>query len=107
MSGQERTAHPVSRPAGSPLPPIRPIPRPAQRPAVAEPFKRLPGRPPSCPEEVLSRVVALRERGATYAGICDELNRDGVPTPGGGRRWYPSHVSRLLHTRNAQRLLRT
>jgi hypothetical protein len=27
-----------------------------------------------------------------------------VPTPGGGKRWWPSHVHRLLDTYDAQAL---
>ncbi|MEU7002940.1 recombinase family protein [Nonomuraea sp. NPDC046570] len=66
---------------------------------------RLRGRPRACPDEVLRRVVALRQAGAIYADICAALNAEGVPTPGGGHRWWPSHICRLLRTRDAQRLL--
>jgi hypothetical protein len=60
------------------------------------------GRPRSCPDDVLSRVVELRANGARLVDVCDELNEDSVPTPGGGTRWYPSHVSRLLRTQDAR-----
>jgi DNA invertase Pin-like site-specific DNA recombinase len=59
------------------------------------------GRPRSCPDAVLERVVQLRARGALLTEIADDLNRDRVPTPGGGRRWYASHVCRLLRTQDA------
>ncbi|MBL7499871.1 recombinase family protein [Frankia sp. CNm7] len=49
--------------------------------------------------------MALRHEGAHLADICAGLNTDGVPTPGGGRRWWPSHVSRLLRTQDARHLL--
>jgi hypothetical protein len=50
---------------------------------------------------VLARVVTARVGGATLVEIADKLNADGVPTPGGGGRWYPSHLSRLLRTQDA------
>jgi hypothetical protein len=37
--------------------------------------------------------------------ICDTLNADGILTPGGGLRWWPSHVHRLLRTRDGRELL--
>ncbi len=63
------------------------------------------GRPRSCADEVLARVVAARARGKRLADIASALNADGVPTPGGGSRWYPSHVSRLLRTQDARQEL--
>ena len=54
------------------------------------------GRPSCCPLEVLDRVVRLRAAGSRLVDICSTLNDDGVKTPGGGQRWWPSHVSRLL-----------
>lgn len=60
------------------------------------------GRPRRCPDEILERVVVLRLQGALLREICDNLNAEGVRTPGGGPRWYPSHVSRLLYTIDAR-----
>jgi DNA invertase Pin-like site-specific DNA recombinase len=60
------------------------------------------GRPRACPDDVLDRVLALRATGARLIDICDALNTDAIPTPGGGARWYPSHVSRLLRTQDAR-----
>lgn len=62
------------------------------------------GRPRRCPVDVLIRVIELRVAGARLIDICNELNGDGVPTPGGGLRWYPSYVHRLLHTYDARLL---
>ena len=62
------------------------------------------GHPRRCPDNVLDRVVEERDAGARLADICERLNRDGVPTPAGGSRWYPSHLSRPLRTQDAQRL---
>ncbi len=57
------------------------------------------------PDHVLDRVVQLRVGGATLAEITAGLNEEGLPTPGGGPRWSRRHVSRLLHTKDAQRRL--
>ncbi|WP_158220322.1 recombinase family protein [Kineosporia sp. A_224] len=61
------------------------------------------GRPRRCPDDVLARVLQLRAGGARLVDIAAALNADGVPTPGGGARWWPSHVSRLLATQDATR----
>jgi hypothetical protein len=60
------------------------------------------GRPRCCPDDVLARVVLLRIKGARLRDICDVMNTERVPTPGGGKRWWPSHVHRLLETYDAQ-----
>ena len=67
--------------------------------------RRRVGRPRSCPLDVLTRVVSLRIEGARLQDICDTLNSEGVPTPGGGKHWWPSHVHRLLETCDAQALV--
>jgi hypothetical protein len=67
--------------------------------------RRLPGRPRSCPDDVLALVIGLRASGARLIDICDQLNAAGRATPGGGTRWWPSHIHRLLHTRDGSRLL--
>jgi hypothetical protein len=61
------------------------------------------GRPRRCPDEVLGRVIADRLAGARLIDICARLNADGIPTPAGAARWYPSHLSRLLRTQDARR----
>lgn len=80
----------------------------AQRIAEALAAKRASGtrlgRPRQCPDDVLTRVVSSRADGATLADIANRMNTGGFPTPGGGSRWYPSHVHRLLRTQDAQRL---
>jgi hypothetical protein len=63
------------------------------------------GRPRICPEETLPQVVSARARGARLIDIAEMLNAENVLTPGGGIRWYPSHVSRLLKTQDAQNLV--
>jgi hypothetical protein len=54
---------------------------------------------------VLALVVELRASGARLIDICDRLNSAGRLTPGGGTRWWPSHIHRLLNTRDGIRLL--
>ncbi|MEV6218617.1 recombinase family protein [Nocardia sp. NPDC051833] len=58
------------------------------------------GRPPRVPGSVVLRVVTMSRNGIGYRGICRVLDQEGVLTSAGNRRWYPSHVSRLLYTRN-------
>jgi len=60
------------------------------------------GGPRRCPDAVLDRVLQLRAAGARQAEIAEAMNEAGLPTPGGGTRWWPSHVSRLLQTQDAQ-----
>ena len=55
------------------------------------------GRPHGLPDDVMARVVAEREDGATYRAIADDLNTDGIPTPAGST-WYPATVARVLKT---------
>ncbi|WP_433755826.1 recombinase family protein [Nocardia sp. CA-135398] len=58
------------------------------------------GRPRLCPDDVVSKIVEMHRGGTGYRAICRVLNDSGIPTPAGRTRWYPSHVSRLLNTRN-------
>lgn len=71
---------------------------------VIAPSTRRPGRPRRCPLDVLVRVVELREAGVKLTEICNLLNAENIPTPGGGQWWWPSHVHRLLGTYDAQTL---
>lgn len=43
----------------------------------------------------IKRIVRERNKGATYGAIARDLTKRGVPTPGGGVRWYPSTVERI------------
>jgi hypothetical protein len=63
------------------------------------------GRPSCCPPAVLDLVVRLRLSGTHLEDIAGMLNQGGIVTPGGGRRWWASHVHRLLGTRAAQKLM--
>ncbi|NKZ93536.1 hypothetical protein GS966_27530, partial [Rhodococcus hoagii] len=63
---------------------------------------RRPGRPRCCPDDVLMQILVWRDAGWTFQRICDALNASAIATPGGGSRWYRSHLSRLLRTRSAR-----
>lgn len=65
------------------------------------------GRPSSCSPTLLAQIIMRRMEGARLSDICAELNSAGIATPGGGCRWWPSHLSRLLRTRAADRMRRT
>ena len=55
------------------------------------------GRPRTLPDSVRDRIRAMREDGDSLARIADALTDDGTPTAHGGRRWYPSTVSKVLN----------
>jgi len=50
------------------------------------------GRPPTLPATVVRRIYRERAKGRSLGAIAGGLNRDGVPTAQGGRRWYPATV---------------
>jgi DNA invertase Pin-like site-specific DNA recombinase len=50
------------------------------------------GWPRTMDETVRESIRRSRRRGQSYGAIARRLNRDGVPTPQGGARWYPSTV---------------
>lgn len=68
--------------------------------STAQP-RRPVGRPSGLSPEILGLVVRRRTEGWRLEDICQVLNAAAIPTPGGGKRWWPSHVSRLLRTNTA------
>jgi DNA invertase Pin-like site-specific DNA recombinase len=50
------------------------------------------GRPRLLPEDVVARIRAARDAGATWSAIARDLNAEGVPTAQGGKSWYPATV---------------
>lgn len=48
------------------------------------------------PEDVLGRIVGMREQGHPLRTIADALNEDGVPTATGSGRWHASTISNVL-----------
>ncbi len=62
------------------------------------PHKRPRGRPGlgHAHPELAERIAGLREDGASLQAIAERLNREGVPTPRGGREWRASSVQSAL-----------
>ena len=56
------------------------------------------GRPRQLPPPVVDRIVGERQAGATLQAIADGLNRDGVPTAQGGKRWWSATVGAVLRS---------
>lgn len=54
------------------------------------------GAPSRQDPEVVAKVAALRENGATLQAIADVLNESCTPLPGGGAQWYPASVRSVL-----------
>jgi DNA invertase Pin-like site-specific DNA recombinase len=62
--------------------------------------KRL-GRPPLVDAKLAQRIVRLSTReGLSPNKIAQRLTAQGVPTPGGGSRWYATTVSDVLKRAN-------
>jgi DNA invertase Pin-like site-specific DNA recombinase len=55
------------------------------------------GRPSMTRPEVVARIMHMHEAGReTFSAIAASLSRDNVPTPNGGKAWYPSTVARIV-----------
>jgi DNA invertase Pin-like site-specific DNA recombinase len=65
------------------------------------------GRPAAVPLDVVRRIAAQREAGASLRAIADRLNADAVATAHGGRRWYASTVRAVLESNAAGSAART
>jgi hypothetical protein len=63
------------------------------------------GRPCRCSDSALVWAAVLKAEGLSLADITALFNTAKVPTPGGGPSWYPSYVSRLLKTQDAQSIV--
>jgi DNA invertase Pin-like site-specific DNA recombinase len=50
------------------------------------------------PPEVGTRIVRERTQGQGWVDIAARLNAESVPTPRGGRRWYPATVRNYYNT---------
>lgn len=48
------------------------------------------------PDEVVARIVRARNRGDSFQTIATRLDKQQVPTPGKGKRWYPSTVRHIV-----------
>lgn len=56
------------------------------------------GRPRVLPADVLDRIAASRQDGASLRAIADQLNADQIPTAHGGARWHASTVRAVLRS---------
>ena len=45
---------------------------------------------------IVKRIYSLFMQGMTYHGIADTLTKDGIPTPGGKKKWSISTVKSIL-----------
>jgi DNA invertase Pin-like site-specific DNA recombinase len=54
------------------------------------------GRPRSIPDDVRSRITAMRDDGLTYRAIAEELNADDVPRGQNGVKWWASTIQNVL-----------
>jgi DNA invertase Pin-like site-specific DNA recombinase len=65
------------------------------------------GRPrgrPATPRRIADRICELRDSGAAWQAIADELNVAGVPTPRGGALWRPSSTRSAYQARKLELL---
>jgi DNA invertase Pin-like site-specific DNA recombinase len=60
------------------------------------------GRPRALASGTIDRIVRERAAGMSLPKIAEGLNREGVPTAQGGKRWYASTVRAVLAQRNAK-----
>lgn len=58
--------------------------------------RRAAGRPVAVPAEVAARIAGEYRAGVGLRAIARGLNDGGVPTAGGGVRWYASTVRGVL-----------
>ena len=54
------------------------------------------GRPDRTSLEIVQKVQAMREAGASLQTIANSLNAQGVPTAQGGAQWYASSIQKVL-----------
>jgi len=54
------------------------------------------GRMPVLAHDVETAILGYRASGLTYEAIANRLNSDNVPTAGGGQRWYPMSVHKVV-----------
>jgi DNA invertase Pin-like site-specific DNA recombinase len=61
------------------------------------------GRPRTLTPEVVQRIWRMHRRGSTLRKIALRLNAEGVPTAHQGLCWYPSTISAVLRSVEADR----
>jgi DNA invertase Pin-like site-specific DNA recombinase len=60
--------------------------------------RKIYGTHPEHPEEkeIIARILALRAKGTTLAGIAAKLNHEGITTRSGGK-WFEQQVVRIIN----------
>ncbi|MGW4479401.1 recombinase family protein [Rhodococcus triatomae] len=53
-------------------------------------------RPSRISEVVVEEIVSMRREGLSAKAIAEILTDAGIPTPGGGERWYDSAIRRVF-----------
>lgn len=56
------------------------------------------GRERMVPGEVVARIITASDAGDSPTAIARTLDANGVPTPNGAQRWYPTTVTRIIAT---------
>ena len=62
------------------------------------------GRPSALPREVVSRIVAASDGGASLRVIATGVTEDAVPTAHGGAKWHAATIKRVLEGQDAARI---
>jgi DNA invertase Pin-like site-specific DNA recombinase len=70
-----------------------------ERTRTALDARRAAGKPvgrPAADEALVRRIAGARARGESLPAIARQLNEEGVPTPQGGKQWWPSTIAAVL-----------
>ena len=60
------------------------------------------GRPSVLPTEIVARIIAQRQAGASLRAIAADLTADGITTAQGGECWHASTVRKVLAGQQAR-----
>lgn len=60
------------------------------------------GRPRSVDDRVLKQIIRAYVQKPNYSAIARWLNETGVPTPQGGKMWYPMTISNIVNSQDAK-----
>jgi DNA invertase Pin-like site-specific DNA recombinase len=73
----------------------------AARKAAGEPVRF--GFQRKTPDATVTRIIRARNRGDSFNTIAKRLDKQRIPTPNGGARWYPSTVARIYNAATSER----
>lgn len=63
------------------------------------------GRKRTVDDDLMWAILSMYQLEGSYCGVARWLNETGVPTPRGGREWYPMVVSKIINSQDAQEML--